>query len=118
MADKDFANGLEITAEMLANAPQRPTVSRGRAKGSSPVEKGFRAFYADENRTSWGQAFTNSESAALRTAVCRVGLDKDSSRKSDYEDALSALNLTEVFLGQSGEGNERIVTLALVKDQH
>jgi hypothetical protein len=103
---------VEITLEMLENAPER-TTSRGRTKGSSPMEKSIRSFYeSDAEHDAW--RVTNSQYQALKLAVCRLD-GTDSSKKEDYEEALESLRLDEVFLGQSGQGSDRVQTIALRK---
>jgi hypothetical protein len=104
---------VEITLEMLENAPER-TTSRGRTKGTSPMEKSVRSFYEDENTEHDAWRVTNSQYQALKLAVCRLD-GTDSSKKDDYENALESLRLEEIFLGQSGQGSERVQTIALRK---
>jgi len=104
---------IAITPEMLANAPEKPASKRGRAKGSSPVAKAFQGFY-NGSETSLGLSLSVSEMQALRLAVSREN-GTDSSKVDDYNSALSALNLTEVFLGSVGEKSDKVITLALTK---
>jgi hypothetical protein len=106
---------VEITLDMIRNAPARETKRRGRAKGSSAVEKAFRAGFSDENcEIVFSQTLKPSEYQMLRTAVNREN-GEDTSKVSPYRDALESLGLIEAILAESGEGNDKRITLALAR---
>jgi len=105
---------ISITSEIIANAPAKPIHKRGRAKGSSPVEREFLAFYNGSDPHA-GFKVTQSEYAALRRGVNRAN-GVDSSKVADYERALMALGLSEVWLAAEGDGNDKVTTLALTRE--
>lgn len=104
---------ISITLEDIANAPARTTKRRGREKGSSPVEKAFRAGMADtENPVVFGAVLKPSEYQMLRTAVNRHN-GEDTSKVEPYRAALEAFGLSEAILAESGEGSDKRITVAL-----
>ena len=103
---------VEITLDMIANAPERVSKKRGRAKGSSPVEKAFLAGYMSEDDVVFGAVLKPSEYQMLRTSVNRAN-GEDTSKVEPYRTALEALGLCETILAESGEGADKRITLAL-----
>ena|SRR6187551_446063 len=103
---------VEITREMIANAPARVSAKRGRQKGSSPVEKAFRAGFESGNEIVFGAKISPSELQMLRTAVNRAN-GVDTSKVGPYETALVALGLTQTILSETGEGSDKRITIAL-----
>ena len=104
---------LEISLEMIQNAPERVSKKRGREKGSSPVEKAFRAGMADENSVVvFGAELKPSEYQMLRTAVNRHN-GEDTSKVEPYRTALESFGLCETILAETGEGSDKRITVAL-----
>jgi hypothetical protein len=103
---------VNITLEMIANAPARERKARGRQKGSSPVEKDFRGWYAGTDAV-FGRKLSTSEMQALRTAVNRTIADEDTSKVGPYRAALESAGITETILSEEGEGSDKRFTLAL-----
>lgn len=103
----------EVTLDMIANAPERVSKKRGRAKGSSPVEKAFREGFANEDaEVVFSAILKPSEYQMLRTSVNRAN-GEDTSKVEPYRAALNALNLRETILAEMGEGSDKRITLAL-----
>ncbi len=103
---------VEITLDMIANAPERERKSRGRQKGSSPVEKAFREGYASDSEIVFGATLNPSEYQMLRTAVNRAN-GVDTSKVGPYAEACEALGLTHTILSETGEGSDKRITVAL-----
>lgn len=104
---------VDITLDMIANAPERVSKKRGRAKGSSPVEKAFREGFANEDADIvFGAVLKPSEYQMLRTSVNRAN-GEDTSKVEPYRTALENLGLCETILAESGEGSDKRITLAL-----
>lgn len=103
-----------ITLDMIQNAPPRVKAARGRQKGSSDVEKAWRAGFAllsDENPIAFSAKLTKaSEYPMLRTSVNRSN-GEDTGKVGPYRAALEHFGLCETILAE----DEKTIVVAIAR---
>lgn len=105
-----------ITLDDIRNAPAF-TSRRGRVKGSSPTEREVIAF-VEGNEPFAGFRWTVSQYAAAKRGIVRLhNPDAEKYDAAAYAAALSALGLTATEIARDGDGNERVTTVALQRNE-